>query len=450
MQTRNRSNRASRRRGTRFAIATISMLATAAVAWAAAGNLDPSFGDSGIAVAGAIGVTPGTAVDSADGSILVCGAQAVSGTDPTGRARSAWLLRRFSSDGTVDTGFGSSGAVTLFGDSDDAARRVAIDSASGAVVLGTTTTFETTRHSVTATSHRTLVRLNANGSLDTSFGSSGVVRVTPPGSVAWNGGAAGGLLVQSDGKIVVAGSANFKIDKKGTIRAYPFLARYSASGTLDTTFGTSGFGVDKRASVSLGAIALARQSTGHFVLALKGSGVNWMITRHLASGEVDTGFAAIVQSGDYIGGIAADGTDRIVATGRNTYSNGQFDVLVARYSATGSPDGSFGSSGRSLVHVTNNQNCWADPIVQPADGKIVVGANLVGSSGVAATLRLLDDGSLDDGYGTGGVGDTVDPFSRGSSASAVAFAPDGRIVLVGLTTPSTGSWNWMLARYDAN
>ena len=132
MQTRNRSNRASQRRGTRFAIATISMLATAAVAWAAAGNLDPNFGDSGIAVASANGNTPGAAVDSADGSIVVCGAQAVSGTDATGRAKSAWLLRRFNSDGTVDTGFGSSGEVTLFGDSDDAARRVAIDSADGA------------------------------------------------------------------------------------------------------------------------------------------------------------------------------------------------------------------------------------------------------------------------------------------------------------------------------
>ena len=201
-------------------------------------------------------------------------------------------------------------------------------------------------------------------------------------------------------------------------------------------------------------LALARQSTGHFVLALKGSGVNWMITRHLASGEVDTSFAAIVQSGDYIGGIAVDGSDRIVATGRNTYSNGQFDVLVARYSATGTPDGSFGSSGRALIHVTDKQNCWADPIVQPADGKIVVGANLVSSTGpgVAATLRLLDDGSLDDGYGTGGVSDSLNPFSNeyGSSASAVAFAPDGRIVLVGLANTGAPSWNWMLARFDAN
>ncbi len=396
-------------------------------------------------------MAPGSAIQPDDGKIVVCGAQAVGGVDPTGHTRTGWWIRRFNADGTDDTGFGTGGAVSLFGDGADAACRVAIDSSGRALVVGKTTTFVVSRRSVTTTYYTTVVRLNTDGSLDTSFGVGGVVRATPPGSDGGSGAVNGALALQPDGKVVVAGAASFKIDKKGTIRGYPFLARYDGSGVLDTAFGSSGFSVDSRASEDRAPVGLTRQSSGHHVLALRGSSVAWVITRHLPSGAVDTGFAPILGAGDYVGGVSADRFDRIVATGRNTYANGRFDVLVARYTSTGAADGSFGSGGRSLLHAAYNQNCWASPVFQSGDDKIVIGANLVDSAGwgSAATIRLLDDGSLDAAYGTGGFGDSVNPFALQASASAVGIAPDGRIVLTGLASGTNG-WNWMLARYDAN
>ena len=456
MQTNNRPNRVSWRRGRSFAVATVAILATTAVVWAAAGNLDPTFNNGGVVVtsgtAGSFG--PEVAIQP-DGKIVACGAQTVSGADPTGHARSEWWIRRLNADGTDDTGFGTGGAVALFGDGADWARRVAIDASGGLVVLGKTSSFVVTKRSVSATYSLSLARLNPSGALDTSFGSNGVVRVAPPGS---SGGSSNpdGALALDDGNIVVAGVAYFTIDRKGTTRTYPFLARYGAGGALDTSFGSGGFSVDTRASEDTSwTYAVARQSSGHYVLAQRRTSVAWVITRYLPSGLVDTNFAPILAPGDYIGGLSIDGSDRIVATGRNTYANGQFDVLVRRYSASGVVDGSFGSGGRTLVHADYNQNCWADPVFQ-SDQKVVIGANLVSSTGkvVAATFRLDDGGLLDTSYGAGGIGDRIDLFPSGSTgswvtgASSVGIAPDGRIVLAGGAHGS--SWNWMLARFDAN
>jgi len=429
------------------------LLAAAGLAWAAAGNLDPSFGTGGVVVTPALGNATIGLVVQADGKTVVCGSQAVGGVDPTGHQRSAWLVRRYNTDGTDDASFGTGGAVALFGDGFDGARRVAIDASGRLVIVGKTSVFVVGRRSVTATYYLTLVRLNANGSLDTSFGSSGVVRILPPGSAGSTAGSnpAGGLVLQPDGSIVVAGQTWMVVDKKGTTIGYPFLARYTAGGTVDASFGSGGFSIDTRTAEGASPVALARQSSGHHVLAQRRSSVTWVITRYLPSGAVDTAFAPILGSGDYVGGLAVDRFDRILATGRNTYANGQYDVLVSRYTSSGAADGSFGSGGRALVHSSYNQNCWADPILQLADDKIVVGANLVTSAGygVAATLRLLDDGSLDATYGTGGVSDTLDLGRGQTSSSAVGFAPDGRIVHTGQALGTNG-WNWLLARFDVN
>src|SRR5262249_6508072 len=129
------------------------------------------------------------------------------------------------SGGALDTTFGQGGAVlTHFGAfNNDQAQAIAVQSDGKIVVVGsggsTGNDFE-------------VVRYNPNGSLDTSFGSGGKVTT----DFAGRGDAAQAVVIQSDGKIVVVGSA-YMGSTTGTDFA---LARYNSNGSLDTSFGIGG------------------------------------------------------------------------------------------------------------------------------------------------------------------------------------------------------------------
>src|SRR5262249_16870407 len=83
-----------------------------------------------------------------------------------------------------------------------------------------------------------VLRYNADGSLDNTFGSGGIV-LTNLVKLTFNGSGFSGGALQSDGKIVVAGSQLLSATPIGTQYDWEWvLARYNANGTLDTTFGT--------------------------------------------------------------------------------------------------------------------------------------------------------------------------------------------------------------------
>ena len=135
---------------------------------------------------------------------------------------------RFMPDGSVDTAFGSNGKATAaVGPRDDAAYSVAVQSDGKIVVAGAANNqpggpFETANRDFA------LARFNSNGSLDTGFGTNGVVK-TP---ISTGDDAARAVRIQSDGKIVVAGYS----DDPSLIYDFAFV-RYHANGSLDTTFG---------------------------------------------------------------------------------------------------------------------------------------------------------------------------------------------------------------------
>ena len=125
-------------------------------------------------------------------------------------------VARYNTDGSLDTTFDGDGVVTTDVSVTDIGRGVAIQSDGKIVVAGQ---IEGTLPDIG------VVRYNANGSLDTSFDTDGIVMtdVTPGSNEV-----AHGVAIQPDGKIVVAGSHAF-----GLIRF--MLARYNPDGSLDTT-----------------------------------------------------------------------------------------------------------------------------------------------------------------------------------------------------------------------
>lgn len=120
----------------------------------------------------------------------------------------------------------------------------------------------------------TLVRVNTDGTLDTSFGSGGIVDLSPPGQEDITG--IFGLAIQPDGKIVAAAAGLIGV----------CAVRVDSKGNLDTSFGSNGF--TSNVSLEVGAGNLALQADGK-ILMVAGFGNPSLMVRYTSTGQLDTG-----------------------------------------------------------------------------------------------------------------------------------------------------------------
>ena len=187
------------------------------------GELDASFGTGG-KVTTAIGTTLSgsniaeamSVVMDSNGKIVVAG-YAYFGSNVD------FALARYLSNGTLDTSFGTGGIVTTpVGTASDTAQSIAIDSSGKIVVAGYVLNGLVYDIAV--------VRYLSNGDLDLSFSTDGKVTT----AIGTASDLAFGMAIDANGKIVVTGySENGPNDDVA-------LARYNSNGTLDSSFGTGG------------------------------------------------------------------------------------------------------------------------------------------------------------------------------------------------------------------
>lgn len=209
------------------------------------------------------------------------------------------------------------------------------------------------------------------------------------------------------------------------------MLRLTSNGTPDTTFGGDGTVTANPAGpvVQEGGDgrALALQPDGKIVVGgqVGSTRFDFALMRFNADGSVDSSFDGdgIVRTdfGDYeaVEGLALQPDGKIVAVGA---SGARF--ALARYFPNGGLDTSFDGNGR----VITPGGGAADVRLQPGDGRIVVaGSN--GPGGDVAVLRYNPDGSLDTGFGTGGL--AIADFGGTDAARGVALQTDGKIVAAG-------------------
>ncbi|MBI4897535.1 MAG: hypothetical protein HY827_04115 [Actinobacteria bacterium] len=319
-----------------------------------------------------------------DGKILVAGITDAGPKDDMG-------LIRFNADGTLDSTFGSGTGKAYYwfgspGSSNAHAYAMAVQSDGKIVIAGDTETGGTQDFAV--------IRANGGGGLDSTFGSGGRV-YTPIGS---SNDTANAVIVQPDGKIVVAGQA----DNGGA--GFDFaIARYNSDGTLDASFDgdgivTADFGTDDQYINSIavrpdGSILAAGYSQ-------PGSVEHVVIVRYTATGALDTTFGVGGVVNTFAPGgesraneIALQNNDKFVVAG--TFYDGTYtDHFVAQYLASGALDTSFDGDGMLITGAVGADEHGEALAIGP-DGKIVVvGDTYIGSNYDMTAMRLVGEPQL--------------------------------------------------------
>ncbi len=287
-----------------------------------------------------------------------------------------------------------------------------------------------------------LAGVDAASAQDPAFGISGVVRTDVGG---WD--TATDVLIQSDGKLLVAGT----VDWNGTRN--PFLVRYLGDGTLDSAFASGGKMISSRYTQPAPRIAL--QSDGRILLATRSDTAPYgvLVLRFNQDGSPDlafgTGGAALIPSVSVssIAGTAVGADGKITVAVRLTLRNGEA-VGIARFAADGSPDTSFGQSG--LLTVQSSYSWIPLAFALDPDGRIVVAgfANTGRGYTDAFVARLTSEGGFDSSFATSGIALIQQP-SNGTEIQALALQPDGQIVAGGRAWgPAYYQSRWLLARYS--
>ncbi len=345
------------------------------------------------------------------------------------------------SGGDLDPSFGIGGQVISdLGTTYDRAQSVAIQPDGKIVVLGYTDV------STNFGFEFALVRYNSNGSLDTSFGNGGKV-IT---DISPNTNSKNSVVLQSDGKIIIAGSTY-----NGTNNDFA-LARYNADGSQDISFGNNGKVITSIGSGDDYGRSVVIQPNGKITLAGTSNNgsesFDFALARYNSNGSLDTNFGSGGKvttqlssfSYDDINSIAVQLDGKVVAAGF-TQTNGFRDFAITRYNVNGSLDTTFGNGGKVITDLGADDS--AASLVIQANGKIILAGDRSGSFALA---RYNSDGSLDTSFGSGG---KVTTYMGGiSDISSINIQADGKIVAVGdiLTGSGVVYTEFALARYNSD
>jgi len=286
--------------------------------------------------------------------------------------------------------FGPDGEATVFIGTRAEATAVGIDRTARVVAAGDS--------GVGAAARWLVARFGADGSLDKTFGTSGVF--TSPEAGAADRVASLAVLPDSRVLVLVRHGGN------------DFLVRLTASGSLDGGFGEAG-----RVALPLsGANGLAVTSHGVAIIAGDGLACTW----------VDLGGTVIKSSAPAVPGAAAAGVGiqhdgELVVAG--TMPSG--GLVLTRREPDGTLDPTFGTAG-----VVTRAGLDASGLVVQRDGRIDVAARPHDSPQIAVA-RFLYDGSVDGSFGDGGVAETL----PGGVASGIAESPYGIVVAGAVPAP---------------
>jgi uncharacterized delta-60 repeat protein len=288
-----------------------------------------------------------------------------------------------------------------------------------------------------------LLRLNANGTLDSSFGTNG--SVVADFSPRDDYGQA--MTLQADGKILVSGSITDTV----TFFSTPVVIRYNENGSIDSTFGTNGIASYPAIEGDNELTSIIIQddkkivAAGHYSNVLGGfNDFDIFLMRLDTNGVFDSSFGTggVVKTSlnggvDDCFGLSQDKNGDLVVCGFTTLPNLTLDMVLLKYNLSGTLVPTFGTGG--VVTFNNSDEDVAYDIEIQSDNKIVLG----GTSGISflgprpmALWRYQSNGTPDATFGNNGfVNTSIFPYQQ--DINAIAIQADDRIVAAGKTNNGT-------------
>lgn len=398
-------------------------------------GLDPLFANSGI-YQGDTGEIKDMIVQP-DGKIVITdGEIKYKNGSPT-------AAMRFNSDGSIDSSFATNGRFFIplsFGYSSIQMTSLCLQPDGKIIVAGSV--------NVTSSSNEDLylIRLNANGEFDSSFGTNGSVITGLGGQERITS-----IALQSDGKIVICG------DWLGFDNNI-FTARYQTNGTLDSSFGTNGMiwsGWNNWGFTYPSANDIAVMPDGRIVVggygsidALGGATAAFAI-RLQPDGSLDTFFnhTGLAYTQDNLPGLLYAKAMSLQPDGKVLLGVYADSIAIVRFDTSGQLDNSFGTNG--LIKLDPAGKVW-DMLLQP-DGKILLATNpdaySIHYDSCYAIYRVTPGGAKDTGFGIKGRVQTR-ISNEANMLGSIALQPDGKLLAGGFYKPVGTKSGWiMLARY---
>ena len=339
------------------------------------GSLDSTFANAGKFVFSEYSNLEAIAVQS-DGKILVGGSINTSGSG-------AFFAARFNNDGSLDNSFGDSGIAIIYSlpQASSGARSIIILD-DGKILLGGNIGQDSV-----------VVKLNTDGSLDTSFAGTGISTILFDDGYSYDEE----IALQSDGKIVKGYIAHNIVTESTHIMA----ARLNADGTIDHSFGIDG--------------------------------------KKILDIEFIEGFA----------GLAIQSDGKTILGAFKVFDYDSYEFVAERLNPDGSIDNSYGTNGIATARVLEDGASFATQILIQEDNKLIIAGYI--TTGIydynMAMIRFDTEGNLDTTFGTDGKVSTY-LNGRNSWAYGIALQPDNKIILTGGTenTPHT-VYSIVVARY---
>ena len=241
-----------------------------------------------------------------------------------------------------------------------------------------------------------LARINSNGTLDSSFGQNGKIRT----NFENHPDQASRVLIQPDGKIILAGS--YMSDD--SLHDFIFgVVRYHPDGSLDNSFGLNGI----------------------------------------------TKFSPVVEKVKVVNDAKLQEDGKIVLAGYVFTNPNPNQSIVLRFNPNGVPDASFGTAGYQIFNVGIADQEATSVLINP-NGLITLGGYLIGSNNStdAMSIRLWGNGTLNGSWGTGGI--LNHNFNPGADLiRSMSFQPDGKLLVGGISSNSL-SYGTMVCRINTD
>ena len=296
-------------------------------------------------------------------------------------------LARLNADGSVDTTF-DPGTGIDFGESSSGVYSLAIQPDGKILAGGIFGTYN-------GATHANLVRVNADGSADAAFtagtGPSQDIRT---------------IVLQGDGKILLGGGIE---QVNGTPRLC--VARLNADGTLDTTFDPKG----KVGTAGQFVAGLALQPDGKIVAVGRFTVVQNNVIRLNADGSVDNSFDPGNGANTTVFAVVRQSDGKLVMGGQFNLFDNKFKYSLVRLNANGSLDANYAAD-------LGTQDFQTFTLALQADGKLLIGGRIA-NEGIPGLARLNTDGTRDTTYQNG--------TGVGGITYALAVQPDNQLILGG-------------------